>query len=58
MQHQFQAGEFLMNRNGLMCVEDLTREMENIPQRLQEKVNSLWKNEAVQAGGRGRRLAY
>lgn len=43
MEHQFQTGEFLMNRNGLVCVEDLTREMENIPQRLREKVNSLQK---------------
>lgn len=43
MEHQFQAGEFLINRNGLVCIEDLTGEMENIPQRLQEKVDSLQK---------------
>lgn len=43
MEHQLQAGEFLMNRNGFICVEVLTRKMENIAQRLQEKVNSLQK---------------
>lgn len=46
-----------MNRNGLMCVEDLTREMENIPQTPRESQFPL-ENETVKAGGRGRGLAY
>lgn len=53
MEHQFQAGKFLMNRNGLVCVEDLTREMENIPQRLRKKVSSHWKTRQLRLEAEG-----
>lgn len=58
MKNQFQASKFLINRNGLMCVEDLTKVMENISQRLREKAYFPSENQAVKAGGRRKGLAY